>query len=129
MPLIEAGFLDDDGRPDNLGLVQHGPSVSVTIGYVPEGQSDPVERETVYALVDTGPTESHIDSKLAEKLNLPLVDIQPPSGVGGVPAGLGRGGTAAPGEALPRLPRRDPRRPEGYSVLRAASARVDPLDG
>jgi predicted aspartyl protease len=43
----------------------------------------PVAATLIPALIDTGATESCIDEELAKSLNLPLIDRQPGSGVGG----------------------------------------------
>lgn len=39
--------------------------------------------ESVFALIDTGATESCIDDQLAKKLGLPIIDKQPCAGAGG----------------------------------------------
>ena len=69
-------------------LVLIGPSIRAHVGFDPE--YDPKfkhkpfsQAQDVWALVDTGATESSIDSELARKLNLPLVDRQYIGGVGG----------------------------------------------
>ncbi len=71
MPTINAGF------NDTFGLVRFGPTVSVQIGYDPAfkvGVRPDLPETILPALVDTGATESCIDTDLAKKLNLPLVD-------------------------------------------------------
>ena len=82
MPLIEAGFLDKDGRPDGDSLRAYGPTVQVVVSPMASGDAEP-KSETVYVLVDTGATESCIDKDLAERLGLPIVDVRTLSGVGG----------------------------------------------
>ena len=71
-------------------LVTHGPTLFVDIGFdtVYEAANrvgTPSLAETkLWALVDTGATESCIDSDLAQKLNLPVVDRRKVAGVGGL---------------------------------------------
>jgi hypothetical protein len=99
VPVIECGFQNPPaaGKPDpaeQLELI--GPTVSVDIGFDPTlfGQALPpipgssippsaVPAVSVPALLDTGAHESCIDEVLAQQLNLPLIDRQPISGVGG----------------------------------------------
>lgn len=84
MPIIEAGFINDDGKPDQNKLVQFGPTIQVVVGPLKSaGSSNSVPDEFVYALIDTGATESCIDISLAERLELPTVDKITISGVGG----------------------------------------------
>ncbi len=84
MPIIEAGFTNEDGKPDSNILVQFGPTIRVFVGHLKSaGSSDSVPDEFVHALIDTGATESCIDISLAQKLELPAVDKITISGVGG----------------------------------------------
>jgi predicted aspartyl protease len=69
-------------------LVTHGPTLLVDIGfdqnYVQGGQAPPQLAATkLWALVDTGASECCIDSDLAQKLNLPVVDRRHIAGVSG----------------------------------------------
>ena len=77
MPIIEAGFLSHDGKPDLNKLLQFGPTIQVVIGQFKsaDGASSVQSEDSIaYALVDTGATESCIDIALAQKLQLPIVD-------------------------------------------------------
>ena len=89
MPLVEAGFQDQDGKPDKASLYQYGPTLAVTVshyrsdaGSAPIGlaQKDPV---STHALVDTGAQESCIDIGLAQELELPVIDTVELSGSDG----------------------------------------------
>ena len=82
MPEVECGF------PDQNQLVKFGPTLWVEIGfdskYKPERNGRPNLPQTQHpALVDTGATESCIDSTLATVLKLPIVDRQWVSGIHG----------------------------------------------
>ncbi|MXY32974.1 MAG: hypothetical protein F4Y60_02555 [Boseongicola sp. SB0664_bin_43] len=87
MASVSAGFrnINDEYSPDLL--VRYGPTLAVQIGFDSEfqpGTSSPsLPNETYPALVDTGATESCIDSALAVDLDLPVVDRQTVSGVHG----------------------------------------------
>jgi hypothetical protein len=82
------GFNDGpSGTGSNL-LVAFGPTLAVLIGfdptYDPANPNRPVlPQPPVHALVDSGAFASCIDSGLAMQLNLPIVDRQAISGVGG----------------------------------------------
>lgn len=70
-------------------LVVHGPTLFVDIGfdpaYDPAAPTKPVLAETkLWALVDTGATESCIDNDLATKLGLPIVDRRRVGGISGI---------------------------------------------
>jgi len=70
-------------------LVQIGPTLAVRIGfdaqYRPDGGVLPAIPDTPYlALVDTGASQSCIDSELAATLDLPVVDRKLVSGVHGI---------------------------------------------
>ncbi|MEO5333533.1 MAG: retroviral-like aspartic protease family protein [Magnetococcus sp. YQC-5] len=84
MPLTDAGFLNEEGRYQRDSLLWHGPSIQVIVGHMqfPDIPT-PEQFETVHALIDTGATESCIDAGLAERLQLPVVDLQPMSGIAG----------------------------------------------
>jgi predicted aspartyl protease len=81
MPAIEAGF-NDSGS-----LFRFGPTVYVQIGldstYRAEGQTPKLPNVNLPALVDTGATLSCIDSSLAARLRLPVVDRKSVIGVHG----------------------------------------------
>ena len=85
MPIFEAGFIGEDGKPDNDRLVGYGPTMPVVIGHfkVAGEKEPPKEDEPTYALIDTGASQSCIDIALAEKLELPIVDVQTICGVDG----------------------------------------------
>ena len=81
MPAIEAGF-SDSGT-----LFRFGPTIYVQIGLDPthrtEGQLPKLSDVSLPALVDTGATLSCINSSLAERLQLPVVDKKSVIGVHG----------------------------------------------
>lgn len=84
MPVVEAGFVDEGGKPDKGRLLLFGPTLQVSVNHMAvDGAELPAEPESVYALVDTGATESCIDASLAEKLELPIVDVRTISGAAG----------------------------------------------
>ena len=90
MPIAKCGFASTpDGQPAHELLVTWGPTIVVDIGFDPNHDSNtakvpPVPGTTgLHALVDTGATESCIDSQLAAQLNLPIVDKRAVSGVHG----------------------------------------------
>lgn len=80
MPITKCGINDTPGRPGRVGLVGTGPTLIVNIGFDPT--YDPATPQKIavlppdplWALVDTGAAESCIDSDLAMRLNLPVVD-------------------------------------------------------
>lgn len=89
MPEVECGFKDIPGgaRGTDL-LVFYGPTIAVDIGfdanYQPAQGGVPVAGMSgIATLVDTGATESCIDSMLATQLNLPIVDKRMTSGAHG----------------------------------------------
>ena len=82
MPLIEAGFADQDGRPNHEHLLQYGPSIKVIVAQLTEMDGLPQPQSTS-ALVDTGAEQSCIDTQLAQSLQLPVVDVMTISGAGG----------------------------------------------
>jgi hypothetical protein len=90
MPSAKCGFVDiPGGHPAADLLVQWGPTILVDIGFDPKftfvpGNPAPVPGLTgLNALVDTGATESCIDSLLAAQLNLPVVDRRMTAGAHG----------------------------------------------
>lgn len=69
-------------------LISYGPTLKVDVGFDPTFSPGRTAIPTaaikdVAALVDTGATESCIDSLLATQLNLPVVDRRTVSGVHG----------------------------------------------
>jgi len=77
MPLIDAGFTDKDGKADAPRLEVFGPTVKVTVIHssTEDTGADP-KSKTVFALVDTGASETCIDEDLANELELPIVDVR-----------------------------------------------------
>ena len=82
MPTADCGFT-------NAGLLeQYGPTLQVEIGldsvYSANAPTRPnLQSGRVLALVDTGASESCIDSESAVQLGLPIVDRQQIAGAGG----------------------------------------------
>lgn len=77
MSKTNCGFHGDANGP--ILLVQRGPAVWVDVGFDPEfrpNQNKPPKAgiTNIEALIDTGAVESVIDSALAERLNLPIVN-------------------------------------------------------
>lgn len=86
MPLLDATFRDQSGQADKTTLIRVGPSIPVIVGHYAQPGSTiatPTATETTFALVDTGACESCIDSDLAKKLGLPVIDTMQISGAGG----------------------------------------------
>ncbi|HSY17645.1 MAG TPA: hypothetical protein VK815_04885 [Candidatus Acidoferrales bacterium] len=89
MANTQCGFLNVPGGASAKDLlVSYGPTIFVDIGFDPNfklGQPNPpVPGITgIRALVDSGATESCIDSVLAAQLNLPIIDRRTFSGIGG----------------------------------------------
>jgi predicted aspartyl protease len=90
MAIAKCGFSSvPGGAPASELLVSYGPTLLVNIGFDPNYQPPPHPNIPVagitgiHALVDTGATESCIDSMLASQLNLPVVDRRTVSGVSG----------------------------------------------
>ncbi len=84
MPVTDCGFND---HPDVL--MHYGPTLYVKIGFDPNFRSGrrgqpnlPID--LLPALVDTGASESCIDSALAAKLNLPIVNRRDIAGSQGI---------------------------------------------
>ena len=90
MPETKCGFVDLNGIKAQDALEMHGPTLLVDIGFDAAYEAlNRVGRPTLaesklWALVDTGATESCIDNDLALKLNLPVVDRRQISGVSGL---------------------------------------------
>ena len=88
MAEIECGFTDSDEYTGSELLAQFGPTLPVFVGFdirFWEGQvSTPdLPARLMPALVDTGASNSCIDSTLAKELGLPIVDEDTVGGVGG----------------------------------------------
>ena len=88
MPEAMCGFQDGPNGSGEQLLTTIGPTLGVRIGfdqnYRTGGNAQPVLPEAQHpALVDTGATESCIDSSLAALLHLPIVDRKPLSGAHG----------------------------------------------
>jgi hypothetical protein len=89
MPDTQCGFNNiPGGASGNELLVAYGPTLLVDIGFDPNFKvgvpSVPTPGITdIRALVDSGATESCIDSLLATQLNLPIIDEKTFSGIGG----------------------------------------------
>ena len=81
MPLIECGF------SSSAELLAHGPVLTVKVGFDPLFNAgripDFLSTELFLALVDTGASESCIDSVLADRLALPFVGTKKFAGSGG----------------------------------------------
>lgn len=90
MPTAKCGIVDLPGRPGRDGLVGIGPTLIVQIGFDPnyDSTATPLKAPTlppdqIWALVDTGAMESCIDSDLAMRLNLPVIDRRQTAGAHG----------------------------------------------
>lgn len=89
MPSTSCGFDSiPGGASGQTMLVVYGPTLKVDIGFDPAFTASTVgipvaAIKDVDALVDTGATESCIDSLLATQLNLPIVDRRAVCGVHG----------------------------------------------
>jgi predicted aspartyl protease len=90
MPDASCGFADDHRGTAQHPLTLLGPTLIVDIGFDPNYRADipgsvPITQiQGVHALIDTGATQSCIDSALAATLNLPIIDRQKVGGVGGI---------------------------------------------
>lgn len=87
MPTAQCGF-ESSGPLGSIRLVFFGPTLFVDIGFDPafdvkSGKAPNLAMKNVGALVDTGATESCIDSSLAMSLTLPVVNRMEVSGVHG----------------------------------------------
>jgi hypothetical protein len=88
MAQTKCGFNDSPGASGAELLVTFGPTIGVDIGFDPKFQPQPgnipaAALTGLPALVDTGASESCIDSLLAAQLNLPIIDRRKVSGVHG----------------------------------------------
>jgi predicted aspartyl protease len=90
MAETDCGFSDiPGGAKGSILLEMYGPTILVDIGFDPNFKATvPVKTPVagmkgLKALVDTGATESCIDSLLAAQLNLPVVDKRIVGGVHG----------------------------------------------
>jgi predicted aspartyl protease len=89
MRSTKCGFDEGEGLPPaGDRLVTWGPTLIVDIGFDPNytsaSKARPVPGVTgLHALVDTGATESCIDTLLAANLKLPVVDRRSVSGIHG----------------------------------------------
>src|SRR5258706_7979829 len=90
MALTTCGFNDAPGSSGCDMLVAIGPTLFVQIGFdptfdplaIPIGSPN-LPTNLLHALVDSGATESCIDSTIATALNLPIIDRRSVSGVHG----------------------------------------------
>jgi predicted aspartyl protease len=88
----KCGFDDQPGVPGVDALEFHGPTLYVDIGFDPAYVIGPASTGTkpqlaatqLWALVDTGAGECCIDTDLAKKLALPVVDRRKIAGAGGL---------------------------------------------
>jgi predicted aspartyl protease len=91
MAKTKCGFENAPGGASGADLLAYyGPTIIVDIGFDPAHKADvavtppPVPGlKGIHALVDTGATESCIDSLLAAQLNLPVIDKRTVAGVHG----------------------------------------------
>lgn len=89
MHSCQCGFDDVPGGASGKDLlVGYGPTLLVDIGFDANFKSGDLKPpvsgiQGIQALVDTGASESCIDSLLATQLNLPIVDRRTVSGVHG----------------------------------------------
>ena len=86
MPSVECGFahLPEQRGPDSL--IQFGPTLTVRIGFdrnFSPGAQPNLPPTEFHALIDTGASESCIDSRVAQSLGLPAVDRRKVAGVHG----------------------------------------------
>ena len=88
MPTIKCGFDDGQHAKGSALLIVFGPTVRVDIGFDPQwvagsGVTPAAGTKGLPALIDTGSTESCIDSLLAAQLNLPIVNRRKLAGAHG----------------------------------------------
>lgn len=86
MPFADCGFDSRDGVSGGDRLAALGPTISVRIGFDPASslfsERLPDLPARLYpALIDTGASESCIDSTLAESLHLPVMERKRMAGV------------------------------------------------
>ena len=88
MRITNAGFADGGGSRGVDALEHFGPTLQVQIGFDPsyritDGLTPNLPEQLHSALVDTGASESCIDSALAMSLYLPIIDQQEQAGANG----------------------------------------------
>ena len=86
MPSVECGFSHLEEPHCQDSLIQFGPTLAVRIGFDPNfspGALPNLPPTEFHALVDTGASESCIDSGVAQSLGLPIVDRRKVAGVHG----------------------------------------------
>src|ERR1039458_1287868 len=90
MPSAQCGFLAVPGGASGSDMLcAYGPTILVNIGFdsaykAGKPSPPPVAGITgIRALVDSGATESDLDSVLAAQLNLPIIDKRTVGGIGG----------------------------------------------
>lgn len=89
MPTTSTGFRDSPNSSGSDALAAIGPTLSIQIQFgqdpCPNSIADPdIQKQLFPALVDTGASKSCIDSALARRLNLPVIDRQNIAGVSGI---------------------------------------------
>lgn len=91
MPRAKSGFSDDANGLGRDQLVTHGPTIIVDIGFdaafaanAQSGAIPAAAERNILALVDTGASMSCIDTALAVRLGLPVIDRIQIGGVGGI---------------------------------------------
>lgn len=90
MPIVDCGWKDRKEGTGSQLLETFGPIFWVVIGFDAEYFSETDKPkpnslgERVPALIDTGATESFIDTELAEKIGLPAVDKRQLAGASGL---------------------------------------------
>jgi predicted aspartyl protease len=91
MVQAKCGFDDFPGGASGRDvLLAYGPTLKVSIGFDPGYKPEPASSkpfpglEGIDALIDTGASESCIDTGLATQLNLPVVERREIAGVHGV---------------------------------------------
>ena len=88
MPTAKAGYEDSPDLSSRQALTEFGPTLRIQVGFdwvyeLGHSLTPQLPEALQPALVDTGATESCIDSVLARRLGLPVVDHEAVSGVGG----------------------------------------------
>ena len=89
MPEVECGWSDIPNGASGASLLQTaGPTLRVDVGFDQRFTANPANPPNlglrgVAALIDTGASESCIDSSLAIQLNLPIIDRRTFSGAHG----------------------------------------------
>lgn len=86
MPETKCGFVTGNGLTGLQALAINGPTLFVDVGFDPQyklGVTPNLPAKQLWALVDTGASESCIDASLAQRLALPVIDRRRVAGVGG----------------------------------------------